>query len=86
MMTKPKLKKLLAAGKVRVTWNKVNEDETEVTGIFSLHNDHIPADKQRKVAPSATEYRLGAWDCEKNEWHTLGIPITRVTAATPVEE
>ena len=91
MWTKPRLKAKLKEGKMRVTWNKsvnttVNTPEPTVTAIVTLKEDLIPEDKRRANPPVATEYRIGAWDCENNVWHVLGVPVTRVVSVEEVTD
>lgn len=91
MWTKPRLKAKLKEGKMRVTWNKsvkttVNTPSTTVTAIVTLKEDLIPEEKRRPNPPVATEYRVGAWDCEEGVWHVLGVPVTRVISVEEVTD
>lgn len=92
MWTKPRLKAKLQEGKMRVTWNKsVNTTTPDtpsktVTAIVTLKEDLIPEEKRRPNPPVATEYRLGAWDCENDVWHVLGVPVTRVISVEEVTD
>lgn len=92
MWTKPRLKAKLQEGKMRVTWNKsvntttVNTPSKTVTAIVTLKEDLIPEEKRRPNPPVATEYRLGAWDCENDVWHVLGVPVTRVISVEEVTD
>lgn len=91
MWTKPRLKAKLQEGKFRVTWNKSSKTTSEtpsttVTAIVTLKQDLIPEESRRTNPPVATEYRIGAWDCEKNVWHVLGVPVTRVISVEEVTD
>ena len=93
MWTKPRLRTKLKEGKFLVTWNKSSSTHADTPSTtrsceVTLKPELIPEDKHHRLhnPPATTDYRLGVWDCEKNEWHVDGIPVTRVISVVEVTD